>query len=232
MRPGDTPTPDSGYAVAPGPGYLFWLRRRLRPSTYLEIGVDRGDSMAVVRPRTRALGVDPVTRADRVLPPNATVVETTSDAFFASGMPDTAIDLAFIDGLHHHEQVLRDLAGIEAHLAPGGVVVIDDVIPLDAATATRERTTAFWTGDVYKAVIVLARARRDLRLRVVPCRPAGLAVLDRFPGGEPPDVAPVAAEVAGWSYDESLAWLNEHIVLEPNLPAEFTLDDRVSGSGA
>lgn len=216
--------------MSPGPGYLLWLRRlhrRLRPAVYLEIGVDTGASLAAVHPRTRAIGIDPATPPDRVVPPHAEIVTATSDDYFASGALDATVDLAFIDGLHHHEQVLRDLAGVEAHLAPGGVVVIDDVIPLNAQTATRERTTTFWTGDVYKAVIVLARARPDLRLRVVPCRNAGLAVLDRFPGSSPPDVTAIAEEVAGWSYERSLAWLEDHAPLVPNDPAGFTLDHEV-----
>src|SRR5207248_2176044 len=46
----------------PGPYYLeviSMFHSHLRPRTYLEIGVETGQSIALARPETRAIGIDP-----------------------------------------------------------------------------------------------------------------------------------------------------------------------------
>ena len=93
----------------PGENYFQVLARiqaHLHPRTYVEIGVDRGDSIRIVGPETRALGVDPEPKIDFELASNVKIFAQTSDDFFAQndvraelgGLP---IDLAFIDGMHH-----------------------------------------------------------------------------------------------------------------------------------
>jgi hypothetical protein len=153
------------------------------PRTYLEVGVSEGRSMARVLPGTRALGIDPM---PRILYPigRAQIIRMTSDEFFASHDPramlgDT-IDLAFVDGQHLFEAALRDFAHLERLSTPGAVILVHDCYPIDIATATRERHTAMWSGDVWKLIVCLKEYRPDLRIAVADIEPAGLGVISNL----------------------------------------------------
>jgi predicted O-methyltransferase YrrM len=163
--------------------YYGLLRRAheiIRPEVYLEIGVHEGYSLALVQSGTRAVCVDPEPKvADP--PPDTTIVAATSDEFFARPDVDELlggpVDLAFVDGLHLHEQTLRDLANVERHSHPDGVILIHDCLPIDAVTSARERTTVVWSGDVWKVVVALRRHRPDLGVTTVDVEPTGIAVV-------------------------------------------------------
>ncbi len=87
------------------------------------------------------------------------------------------MDLAFVDGLHHWDQTLRDFAHTERHSHPRGRVLIHDCLPIDSRTSNRERTTVVWSGDVWKVVVWLRRHRPDLRVTTLDVEPTGLAVV-------------------------------------------------------
>jgi hypothetical protein len=163
-------------------GRLRELHRRLRPRTYLEIGVDAGRSLALALPETLAIGVDPAPCLEVELQANARVLAESSDSFFAhhdvTGMfGGVGIDLAFVDGLHLFEQVLRDLANVGCHLAPGGCVVIHDTLPYNRVMVQRRRTTEKWSGDVWKVVECLRRERPELSLVTIGVPPTGLTLV-------------------------------------------------------
>jgi predicted O-methyltransferase YrrM len=172
--------------VMPGPSYyqhLAWLHEALRPRTYLEIGVWYGQTLALAQPPTLSIGVDPEPQSP--LPAFATdtrVFAATSDAFFAESLWVGAIgprpfDLAFIDGLHRFEQVLRDFINVERHCTPDSVVVFHDTLPLVAVAAEREAIAPFWCGDVWKIVPCLEHYRPDLRIVTIPTAPSGLTIV-------------------------------------------------------
>ena len=152
----------------------------LEPQRYLEIGVHRGHSLALVRPETHAVGVDPEPMVENS-PDNAVIVPTTSDRFFGDpdlfGLLGGPIDLAFVDGLHLYEQALRDVANIERHSSPQGVILIHDCLPIDAETSAREQTSMIWSGDVWKVVVALRHHRPDLTVTTVDVEPTGLAIV-------------------------------------------------------
>ncbi|HTO50087.1 MAG TPA: class I SAM-dependent methyltransferase [Burkholderiales bacterium] len=175
----------------PGEDYVRMLERvhaHLRPRTYLEIGVSRGDSIRLAGPGTRAIGVDPQPEVVFPLGPNASVVEETSDEFFAGrdvraelgGLP---VDLAFIDGMHQFEFALRDFMNIEALCAPSSTILVHDVYPMDERTAARERVTTFWSGDIWRLVLLLRKHRPDLVVRTIAAPPTGLAVVRNLDPG-------------------------------------------------
>jgi hypothetical protein len=173
----------------PGPPYREVLRavhRALCPRTYLEIGVETGGTLALATSATRAVGVDPADYPlEQALPPGATIVRETSDAFFAGRTRESVfgastVDLAFIDGMHLFEFALRDFANVERWCSPGSTVILHDCIPLAPVAAERERRTRFWVGDTYKLVWALARHRPDLKLRTVLTPPSGLVVIRRL----------------------------------------------------
>jgi hypothetical protein len=169
----------------PGENYFRMLERmhaHLKPRTYLEIGVSRGESIRLTGAGTRAIGVDPEPAVAYALGPNVSIVAETSDAFFAGhdvraelgGLP---IDLAFIDGMHHFEFALRDFINVEALCEPASTIVIHDVYPLDRPTAARARSTEFWSGDIWRLVLLLRRHRPDLIVRTIATAPTGLALV-------------------------------------------------------
>ncbi|HEU4974021.1 MAG TPA: class I SAM-dependent methyltransferase [Baekduia sp.] len=191
---------------------LGGLHDALRPATYLEIGVRHGDSLALSRART--IGVDPAFAIKRELDCPLTLVRTTSDEFF--GRPDALEpfageppSLAFIDGLHLFEHALRDFMHVEERAAWWSVVVFDDVLPRDAAEASRERQTQAWTGDVFKVGEALRRHRPDLICLPVDTEPTGLLLVL---GADP------ESDVLARHYEELLA---ELVVPDPQeVPAD------------
>jgi hypothetical protein len=161
---------------------LRQLHQHFRPRTYLEIGVDEGRSLALADPATLAVGVDPELSIEVELGPRTILKAQSSDEFFAGQdvarlFDGMGIDLAFIDGLHLFEQVLRDLANVGRFLSPGGIVVLHDTLPYDRVVARRERTTQKWTGDVWKVVECLRRERPDLSLITIDVPPTGLTLV-------------------------------------------------------
>jgi hypothetical protein len=174
-----------------GEDYFQVLERiveAVRPRTYLEIGVSRGDSLRLIRAPTLAIGIDPEPQLAAPLAPNQRVFAETSDAFFAAhdvraelgGLP---IDLAFIDGMHHFEFALRDFANIERHSTRQSTILIHDVYPLDRVTAERERHRTFWSGDIWRLIVLLKKLRPDLSIHTVATAPTGLAVVRNLDPG-------------------------------------------------
>jgi predicted O-methyltransferase YrrM len=171
----------------PGPDYRFWLawfHAHLAPGLYLEIGVEKGESLALALPSTRVVGVDPAPIGDPLQRCRgvARMYHRTSAAFFAavpedSGLESGGFDLAFIDGDHHFEAVLDDFVAAERYAAAGAVLLLHDTVPLDCATATREHRTGFYTGDAWKIVPCLRSLRPDLQIVTLPTAPTGLTVV-------------------------------------------------------
>ena len=189
-------------------GLLRRAHETVQPERYLEIGVHEGHSLSFVRPGTRVVGVDPEPKVETP-PDNTVIVPTTSDDFFADpelvGLLGGPIDLAFVDGLHLHEQTLRDVANVERHSHPDGIIMIHDCLPIDAKTASRDRTTVVWSGDVWKVVVALRRHRPDLTVTTVDVEPTGLAIVS---GLDPANTIlhdhydAIIEELAGLEFDD------------------------------
>lgn len=190
-READIPEAHLGLALIrrPGPDYRAWLERlhaALRPAAYVEIGIETGLTLRLARPPTLAFGIDPAPQVATSMDwaAKTRIFTATSDAFFADQKMRDAlpgpIDFAFIDGDHRFEQVLRDVINLERHMSAGGVIAIHDTWPLNAETATRERTTGFYTGDGWKIVPCLRALRPDLRLLTITAAPTGLTLVTGF----------------------------------------------------
>src|SRR5258708_24376402 len=127
----------------PGPDYLeiiSMFHSLLRPRTYLEIGVETGQSIALARPETRAIGIDPEPKITKPLAPDTSIRATTSDAYFAAHdvlaeFGVLPIDLAFIHGLDLFEFALRDFINIEKHCTSRSTILIHDCYPFPPHTS-------------------------------------------------------------------------------------------------
>ena len=169
----------------PGPHYLeviTMIHAQLRPRTYLEIGVATGQSIALARPETRAIGIDPEPRVAAPLGPHVAIRATTSDAYFENhdvwgDLRGMTIDLSFIDGMHQFEFALRDFINIEKHCSPRSTILVHDCYPLTRLTAERERQTTFWSGDIWRLILILRKYRPELRVNVIAAPPTGLGLV-------------------------------------------------------
>ncbi|HLG03367.1 MAG TPA: class I SAM-dependent methyltransferase [Bacteroidia bacterium] len=162
--------------------------------TYMEIGVKSGEIFFQVKCPLK-IAVDPCFNFSawqrfkrrfilRLLTGNRELFfEKTSDDFFANHSKELSggIDLAFIDGLHTHAQVMRDVQNTMKYLNPHGVIILHDCSPLNEAGAWPVKNligevlelaakgkingwNGTWNGDVWKAVVQLRSELKDYNL--------------------------------------------------------------------
>jgi predicted O-methyltransferase YrrM len=228
-------------AAFPGPDYLAWLRwlhDRLRPRFYCEIGVEYGSSLALARPETVAIGIDPAPLVAGPLPLRTKVFALSSDDFFLKGsvqqvLGEDRFDFAFVDGLHRAGQALHDFIHLERFSRPGAVIAIHDVLPLCAEVATPEQQTVFWTGDTFKALLVLTELRPQLRVTAIPCFPSGLGIVTGLDPQDATSPSAYAAAAATWEavkFDAALAALKRSVTILPNKFSAFASRARKRGT--
>lgn len=150
----------------------------VKPHTYLEVGVQHGTSLKLAHAANRAYGIDPEPLTE--MTGNQFIYRMKSDDFFDAVHPVTTIDLAFIDGLHHYEQALRDFLNIERFCHKKSVVIFDDVLPRNQEEAARVQCPGDWTGDVWKVYEILKECRSDLSIRLVDTSPTGTLIVTHF----------------------------------------------------
>ena len=159
---------------------LLNLHQKIKPRTYLEVGVHKGQSLTLSRVPT--VGVDPEFNVVEEVRTDLHLARTTSDEFFArpdplSYLPRPVLDFAFIDGMHLSEYALRDYLGVERYTEATSVIVFDDMLPRNVLEANRRRASAAWTGDVYKAARALREMCPDLIVIDVNTAPTGTVVV-------------------------------------------------------
>ena len=169
----------------PGEDYFRLLERMhryLKPATYVEIGIWKGKSLRLAEPPTLAIGIDPQPRLKAPPAANVRVFAEPSDEFFArhdlvKEFSGKRLELALIDGMHHFEFALRDFINLERAATPRSVILIHDCRPLDAESAGRERSTVFWSGDVWRLIVLLRKHRPDLLVHTIATPPTGLGIV-------------------------------------------------------
>lgn len=122
--------------------------------SYLEIGIAKGNTFNRVVCKSK-VGVDPFPQVDPIST-NSTVFAVTSDGYFDSHHAFVGYrqyDVVFIDGLHHAEQLTRDIQNSLDCLNYGGTVLVHDVNPKTKEAAGREPPASggAWNGDVWRA---------------------------------------------------------------------------------
>lgn len=128
--------------------------------SYLEIGVN-----TPAQPGYNWVGVDIQTKHG--VDPNVdTTYKMTSDEFFEKHITQK-YDIVFVDGLHLHEQVYRDIINSLNNLNENGVIVVHDCNPVTEITQRRERASDAWHGDVWKAIVQLRLENPELEIYTV-----------------------------------------------------------------
>jgi len=149
---------------------LVYLQEIFHYHSYLEIGCHSNNTFNIVKNIFQiAIGVDPNQGGTHRM---------TSDQFFATNQ--LTFDVIFIDGLHHSEQVAKDIENALRVLNPGGTIVMHDCNPTTKVSQLRmgdnrdeERRgftvdwwrdgTNHWNGDTWRAILPL-RLRDDLEI--------------------------------------------------------------------
>lgn len=112
--------------------------------TYLEIGSFRNENFSKIRIEKK-ISVDPDPEA-------YANYQMTSDQYFAENRDK--FDICFIDGLHEHSQVWRDIRNSLEHLNKNGVIVCHDCMPKSEKMQlwdNKSHQHEEWTGDTWKA---------------------------------------------------------------------------------
>ena len=112
--------------------------------TYLEIGVNAGDTFVNVHGMNRKIAVDPLFRFDTASYSDAGTeyVTDTSDTYFETLAVGNRFDVIFLDGLHTFEQTYRRPGNALLHSHPNTIILIDDTLPSDAYSAIKDPADA------------------------------------------------------------------------------------------
>jgi nucleoside phosphorylase len=130
---------------------------------YLEIGVWFGGTFSQINADIKD-SVDP----DETKNPKFPV---TSDEFFQKHAPNLKYkyDVIFIDGLHHTEQVDKDIYNSLKYLNEDGVIILHDCNPI---SEMRQRVPADfdiwehgWNGDVWKSIYKFRKNNSHLKYK-------------------------------------------------------------------
>jgi len=178
---------------ARGQAYLEFLadmHGAIGPDWYLEVGTQTGKSLLAAD--CACVSVDPeFTLKHEIMgaKPGLMLFQETSDSFFERGFLDrlgVRFDLAFLDGMHLYEYLLRDFMNAERYMTKDGTVVMHDCLPFEPSMAERDRRNAktrAWTGDVWKVIPILREFRPDLEISLYDAAPTGLTIIRNLDPG-------------------------------------------------
>lgn len=114
-------------------------------NSFLEIGHDRGYAFDQIDiEHKESIDISPKTHPTYLM---------SSDDFFEKY--DNKYDIIFIDGLHEHAQVDRDIRNSLEHLNQGGVIIMHDCHPVSELCQKHcfSDPGGSWTGDCWKAFV-------------------------------------------------------------------------------
>ena len=183
MKVSDAIVARAGGLIDPPSGKVYTqfiadICRRRFAKRYLEIGVQTGANMAAITV-DEAIAVDPSFAISTNLAAGKKTLklyQMTSDEYFAAA-PTKNIDVAFLDGMHNFEYLLRDFMNAEKVCNSSGLIMLHDCLPFFVDMITRDDNGGAWTGDVWKVVRILEKYRPDLTIHIADCAPTGLVCI-------------------------------------------------------
>jgi len=124
---------------------------------YLEIGCFKDKIFSKIHVAYK-VGVDPERGGNRRM---------TSDEFFKQN--SEKFDVIFIDGLHHYDQVTRDVENALKALSGNGLIILHDMLPKteeEAVVPIPKTLPHTWVGDVWRLAFDLSN-RQDINFKLV-----------------------------------------------------------------
>ncbi len=167
----------------------------MRPKTYLEIGTENGLTLELSTCATIAIDPKFQLHSGSVIgdKPSCHLFQMPSDEFFSSHQPEAIfgrpVDLAFLDGMHRCEFLLRDFINTERSCKPNSIIVLHDCLPLEEGMTSRVQGEGvasiperkpWWTGDVWRTALALKRTRPHLKITAYNAPLTGLVVVTRL----------------------------------------------------
>lgn len=158
---------------------LETFHRDLTPRSYFEIGTLQGGTLCLSKCPTVCVDPSFQIKVDPTGAREATMLfQKTSDRFFqdhnVTQLFGGPVELAFLDGLHEAETLLRDFANIERHCKPNSIVCLHDCVPMNVGQTVRAINGGLWTGDVWKVLPILKKYLPDIDIYVFDAYPTGL----------------------------------------------------------
>lgn len=141
---------------------INFLANEYNSIDYLEIGVFDGHCIQKIECVNKD-GVDPGVENGIGIGVN---YQMTSDEFFNSHV-SKKYDIIFIDGLHHSDQVDKDIENSLNFLNDGGFILLHDCNPPDYDIQLVPRQTGIWNGDVWKSIVKLRCMNPNLDINVI-----------------------------------------------------------------
>lgn len=134
---------------------------------YLEIGVNDGSCIRRIDIPNKD-GVDPSPNSEIGFGDSVPEInfQVTSDDFFEN-YAYKKYDVIFIDGLHHSDQVDKDIQNSLKYLNDGGFILLHDCNPPEYEIQLVPRQTGIWNGDVWKSIVKLRCTDPTLEINVI-----------------------------------------------------------------
>lgn len=147
---------------------MNYLIEKYKLVNYLEIGVNDGLCIRQIIAEHKD-GVDPYPGSEigGAIVPEINYPISSDDFFELIKNADIRYDMVFIDGLHHSDQVDKDVQNALNHITDDGFIILHDCNPLVYEMQTVPRATGLWNGDVWKSITRLRCTEPNLEVMVV-----------------------------------------------------------------
>lgn len=130
------------------PQFILSIVELIKPESYLEVGIYRGETLRKVAKRcNRVVGIDIDAAALQSVRgiSNAELFLGTAQQWARSNTE--RFDLVFIDANHHEDAVVADFTSVEAATALDGFILMHDTWPKNQEFASEK-----YCGSAYRAV--------------------------------------------------------------------------------
>jgi hypothetical protein len=135
---------------------------------YLEIGVN--DALCIRQiniPHKDGVDPYPGSEVGGGIFPEVNYPIPSDDFFEFIKDHDIKYDIIFIDGLHHSDQVDKDIVNSLKHIQSNGTIVLHDCNPPKYETQLVPRQTGIWNGDVWKSLVKLRYSNSNIIIDTV-----------------------------------------------------------------